>query len=240
MEKIIEKAKVLYDYLNIPCDLKNADIIIGLGCMDMGIPNKCSSLYKEGYGKQIVFSGNVGKGTEGVLEITEAERFKNIAVEKGIPEKDILLEKDATNTYENYKFTKKLLENSNYNFDSVIIVQKPYVKRRCLAIADVELKGKAYYVSSEDLTFEEFVKQSEDNNTMNLDEIINEMVGEISIIMEAPKYNLQSFQPMSKDVLSAYNFLLDKGYTKYIVTSKKIEFIIKRWSELGIIKSNIL
>lgn len=238
-EDIIKHVKMIYNYLNISTEVFKSDVIIGLGCMDKGIPKECSRLYKNGYGNYIVFSGNVGKGTRGVLNITEAERFRDIAIEEGVPEDKIFTEKEATNTYENYKFSKKLLKRNNVNYKSVIIVQKPYVKRRCIAIAEIELPDKKFYVTSEDLSFEEFVKQSEKNNTMTMDEIINEIVGEVSILLEAPKFNIQSEQTIDSDVLNSYNFLLNMGYDKHIITDEKIEKAIDRWKNLGLLEGFI-
>lgn len=236
---ILKNTKLIYDYLNVPTEISKADIIVGLGCMDIGIPKECVKLYNKGYGKQIVFSGNVGKGTKNILNQTEAERFKEIAINAGISQDSILLEKEATNTYENYKFTKKLLKKHNIDFDSMIIVQKPYVKRRCIAIADVELPDKEFYVTSESLSFEEFVEQSEKNNTMSIEEIINEIVGEINIILITPKYGLESEQIVPDNILEAYNFLLRKGYNKHIISSQQIETVLNIWQEKGILTENI-
>lgn len=238
-ENIIENAKVLYNYLNVPTRIIPSDLIIGLGCMDKGIPECCVKLYNDGYGDLIIFSGNVGKGTEGILNITEAERFKNIAIANGVAEEKILLEKEATNTYENYKYTKRLLEDKNIDFQSAIIVQKPYVKRRCIAISDVEFSDKNICVTSQNLTFEEFVKQSKENKTMDINEIIHEIVGEISIIIEAPKFEIQSEQPINNRVLLAYNFLLKQGYTKHVISSEKIEMVKRKWEDLGLINKKI-
>lgn len=238
MESIIlEKAKLIYDYLNIETEVCKSDLIIGLGCMDKSIPKRCAKLYQLGYGKVIIFSGNVGKGTEGILDITEAERFKEIALENGVPENKILLEKEATNTYENYKFTKNMLDANHISYQSVIIVQKPYVKRRCSAIADVELADKQVYITSDELSFEEFIEQSKENKTMNVEEIIHEIVGEISIIITAPKFHLQSEQIVPTSVINAYYFLLKNGYNKHVITDEKIEKVIAKWKQLGIITS---
>lgn len=224
-EKVIRNAKVLYNYLNVPTQIIPSDLIIGLGCMDKGIPEHCAKLYREGYGNLIVFSGNVGKGTEGILDITEAERFKSVAVENGVPSEKILLEKEATNTYENYKYVKRLLEEKSIDCKSAIIVQKPYVRRRCIAIADIEFPDENVYVTSQDLTFEEFIKQSEENKTMDVNEIIHEIVGEISIILEAPKFGIQSEQPISNEVLFAYEFLLRQGYQSMLLPLKKLRWL---------------
>lgn len=223
MNKVFESAKVLYDYLNIDMKKFKCDLIIGLGCMNTGIPKECARLYKEGYGEYIVFSGNVGKGTKGVLNITEAERFKKIAIEEGVPESKIILEQKATNTYENYKYSKILLDEMKINYDSVIVVHKPYVKRRCLAIADVELSNKNFCITSQNLTFEEFVEQSEEENTMSLSEIINELVGEINNILNTPKYGIQSKQEINDEVIIAYQYLLENHYNKYLLSEEKVK-----------------
>lgn len=234
-QNTLQNAKILYAYLNVFTKVRKADLIIGLGCMDKSIPLECSRLYKEGFADKIVFTGNSGKGTKGSLNITEAKRFKNIATENGVPEDKIILEEQATNTYENYKFTKLLLNEMKINYESVIIVQKPYVKRRCTAIADVEMKDKKIYVTSKNLSFEEFTNQSLKNGTMTLDDIINEITGEVSIIISTPKYNLQSPQPINEAVLNAYKQLLNEGYDKYIITQEEIEIILKRLGTLGIL-----
>ena len=236
MDKIQESAKILYNYLNVDCDVKKSDIILGMGCMDDGIPKICTDLYNAGYGDTIIFSGNVGKGTDGILNVTEAERFRDIAINRGISEDNILLETNATNTYENYKFTKNLLEGNSYNYNSIIIVHKPYVKRRCLAIAEIEFPDKIYYVTSEKLSYEDFLNKSINNKTMDVDEIINELVGEISNILEASKYNLLSNKELGDDVLEAYKYLINVGYSKYLITEEKIQYVMNRWSQLGLIK----
>ncbi len=231
-KEILDKANIIYNYLNINSDIKKADMIIGFGCMDKTIPLKCASLYKSGFGKIIVFSGNVGKGTMDVLNITEAEYFKNIAINEGIQEDNILLENKATNTYENYKYTKKLLENMSINYKSVVIVQKPYVKRRLKAIADVEMNNKEVYVTSMNLSLEEFINVQKENKTMTFDEIINELVGEISIILTTPKYGIQSKQIIDNSIKEAYNYLVNQGYNKCVVTDEDIKKVIKKWKSI--------
>ena len=226
-EEIIYQAKVLYDYLNLDMAISKADVIIGFGCMDKTIPKKCAELYKEGYGKLLVFSGKVGKGTKGVLNISEAKRFQMIATEEGVSSNSIMLETKATNTYENYRFTRQLLDDNNVLYNSVIVVQKPYVMRRCKAIADKEMTDKKVYVTSCDLDFDSFVKVQEKEETMTFDDIVNELVGEISIILTAPKYGIQSEQIMDDDINAAYQYLIDNGYTKYLVSDENIKKLVK-------------
>lgn len=222
-KEIVKNAKIIYNYLKVETTILKSDIIMGLGCMDTSIPKVCSQLYKNGYGNIVVFSGNVGKGTENVLKDTEAKMFENVAINNGVPNNVIILENNATNTYENFKYTKDLLEEKQIDFESVIIVHKPYVKRRCMAIADIEMSGKKFYITSQDIDLDTFIEEQKKNKTMSFDDIINEIVGEISIILTTPKYKLQSEQFVPNNVLDAYSFLIDCGYSKYVVSDEMIE-----------------
>ena len=71
---------------------------------------------------------------------------------------------------------------------------------------------------------------------MDINEIIHEIVGEISIIIEAPKFEIQSEQPINSEVLLAYNFLLKQGYMKHVISSEKIKMVKRKWEDLGLIK----
>ena len=149
--------------------------------------------------------------------------FESVAINNGVPNNKIFLENNATNTYENFRYSKELLKEKNINFDSVIVVHKPYVKRRCKAIADIEMSDKKFYITSQDMDLDSFIAEQRNNKTMDFSDIINEIVGEISIILATPKYKLQSEQYVPNDVLAAYNFLVECGYSKYVVSDEMIE-----------------
>lgn len=67
---------------------------------------KALELYFSGKVKKLVLTGGVNdhSGEE------EAENMYKVALEKSVPEKDLILEKRATNTLENVLFSKKLIE----------------------------------------------------------------------------------------------------------------------------------
>ena len=56
----------------------------------------------------IVVSG--GKGSQ--ESITEADAMEQYLIEKGVPQEKILKESDSTGTYENFKFSKQILDSS--------------------------------------------------------------------------------------------------------------------------------
>ena len=63
--------------------------------------------------KKIVYVPSGGKGSDEI--IAEAEAIKNYLIEKGIKEKQIIIENESTNTYENMKFSKNKIDKINKN-----------------------------------------------------------------------------------------------------------------------------
>lgn len=63
--------------------------------------------------KKIVYVPSGGKGSDEV--ISEAEAIKNYLIEKGVKEKQIIIEDKSTSTIENMKFSKNKIDNINKN-----------------------------------------------------------------------------------------------------------------------------
>ena len=64
-------------------------------------------------GKDLIFVASGGKGKDEI--ISEAEAMKNYLIEQGINEKNILVENKSKNTYENFKYSYKLINNKDAN-----------------------------------------------------------------------------------------------------------------------------
>lgn len=86
-------------------------------------------LYKEHYAPKILMSG----GNDRETNVNEAETMKKIAMEEGVPEADILMEKESTSTYENFALSQKILNQAGLH--SVIIVTDPYANARAGLVA---------------------------------------------------------------------------------------------------------
>ena len=87
-------------------------------------------LYKAKYAPKILVSGGYDKEDH----ISEAETMKKIAVNLGVPSKDILLEASSTSTYENLLFSQKVLKSTRLS--SVIIVTEPFHAARTALVAE--------------------------------------------------------------------------------------------------------
>lgn len=95
---------------------KKADVVIALSG-DKGRLQKAVSLYKEGYAEYVMLS----RANDPWL--TEKE-----AIELGIPENRLILEKNATSTYTNAIYAKSEMEK--LQLDSAIVVSSDYHMKR--------------------------------------------------------------------------------------------------------------
>lgn len=88
---------------------------------------------------KIIMSG--GKGSDEL--IAESVAMKKYALEKGIPEKDILVETHSTNTLENMKFSKQIMEKEygNEHFKTIFVTNNFHLFRAGLLTKISHLKA---------------------------------------------------------------------------------------------------
>lgn len=218
----IENLKVLWDYTHLNLPLEKSDLIIGCGCGNLQIPVKCSNLLKDGYAPKILFCGGLGKITKDILKKSEAEVYKDIALKEGISENDILIENKSTNTGDNFRYALKVIENNNIKASKIIIVHGPFSERRTLYTAKTILKDKQLYITSPDISFEEFLDYLKQNKYKEK-EIISVIVSDIQKMIVYPQFGWQLETIVPSNVLEAYNFFKDLGFDEYILTKEKID-----------------
>ena len=110
------KKKIEYnkDYIIIlGCQIKKDGSLTPLlrGRVDKAIEFRNKQL--ETTGKDLIFIPSGGKGSDEI--ISEAEAIKNYLIEQGIDKKNILIDDKSTNTYENIKFSNRLVKKKNAN-----------------------------------------------------------------------------------------------------------------------------
>ena len=129
----LEPLQVIWDYLCLNESLEKADCIVGFGNFNTDIARRAAELYHAGYGPKILFTGGLGRNTEGLLPEPEAVRFAKVAMAYGVPEEDIILEEKSTNTKENILFTREKLESLGMAHNRILGVHQPFMERRIKA-----------------------------------------------------------------------------------------------------------
>lgn len=205
--------QILWDFMKLNQPLEKVDCIIVLGCSDMKVADVAIDIYNKGYAKRIIFSGGYGKITKNIWKVPEANKFAELAKSKGIPAENIYIENQSTNTIENFKFTKNLIETENLNIQSAIFICRPYVERRtwaCMKKYMPEYKG---FITSESISCEDYMKNYNIAG-VSKDAWINVLVGDIQRLKIYAEKNLQENVNIPDNVWNAYNELVKRGYDK--------------------------
>jgi uncharacterized SAM-binding protein YcdF (DUF218 family) len=92
------------------------------------------NLYKQGFGRYLVFSGAAfDNGT------SNADVMRDLAIERGVPESAILEEPLGEDTWGNAVYTRQVLEH--HALQSAILVTSPYHLRRAQVTFDAAYSG---------------------------------------------------------------------------------------------------
>ncbi len=114
IKSVRKKIKYNKDYIIIlGCQIKKDGTLTPLlkGRVDKAIEFRNKQLNETG--KDLIFIPSGGKGNDEV--ISEAEAMKNYLLKSGISEKNVLMDSKSKNTYENIKFSNKLIKKKNAN-----------------------------------------------------------------------------------------------------------------------------
>lgn len=87
-------------------------------------------LYNEGMFSRIIVSGGLDKAD---YQYTEGQGMRNYLVAHGVPDEAILMENESTSTYENLKFSQKIMQQEG--MASAVIITHTFHGRRALEIA---------------------------------------------------------------------------------------------------------
>lgn len=119
------------DYLFIEDQDQKGDIALVFGIRDWDNPlEKAIDLYLSKMVSKIIFTGGINRNSGE----HEARNMYKEAIKRGIDEKDLLLEDEASNTLENVIFSRKILEDKNLfkNINIICAVMANIHARRAL------------------------------------------------------------------------------------------------------------
>jgi uncharacterized SAM-binding protein YcdF (DUF218 family) len=134
----------IYTYRNTVANVQ-ADAAIVLGAAMWGEElspvfreriNHALDLYRSGKVRKIIFTGGQGNNNEP----SESSGARRYAVERDIPEEDILIEESSHTTYENLFYAKQVADAQHLK--TVLIVSDPlHMKRAMLMARDMGLEA---------------------------------------------------------------------------------------------------
>lgn len=118
----------VYDYLAEEDGLEKSDLIFVFGTKSNARIEKAVELFKLGYAPKLLVSGKSPIYKE--EDVTEGEIYKRFAIEKGVPENAIIVEKQSISIPDNIKSSLNLMDKLGFSFNSVILVNSAFAQRR--------------------------------------------------------------------------------------------------------------
>ncbi|MCG4609375.1 YdcF family protein [Anaeromassilibacillus senegalensis] len=211
-----DNLKIIWDYMHMNMKPCQVDCIVGFGNYNDDIAIRAAELYKMGYSSKILFTGGLGRNTSDLWEVSEAERFADIAIHQGVERSDIIIENKSTNTAENIIFTKKVFEDLGMNVTKILVVHQPFMERRIYAALKVYWPDIDAIITSPQLSIEEYIKNSVQQG---LDEktVIDVIVGDFQRIDVYAKRGYQIPQIIPDAVNDAFKVMVGLGYTSQLI-----------------------
>jgi uncharacterized SAM-binding protein YcdF (DUF218 family) len=108
MRTRLSSHEAISQFLFLEDELKPVDLAIVLGNNWRPTMDPAIELVKRGFTEHVLVTGSWRGDAEG--RPTEAARFVEYALERGVPEEVLIQESEATNTKENFTFTIPLVE----------------------------------------------------------------------------------------------------------------------------------
>jgi uncharacterized SAM-binding protein YcdF (DUF218 family) len=202
------EAAILWSYMASFRAAAPCDAVVVCCSYDLRVCDHACDLIKSGLSRRLVLSGKTGNWTRHLWTGTEAEVFRQRALENGIADEAILLEDRSTNFGENVAFTRALLPGAK----AITFVTKPAAVLRVKLTAEVQWPGISRCVSSPDLRFPDDVSP-----VIGIFGIINEMVGDVERIQRYPALGYQTPHKLPHEVLNAWEALIQKGFTYHLI-----------------------
>jgi uncharacterized SAM-binding protein YcdF (DUF218 family) len=217
--QILADAKLLWDYHCLEGSereetVSRADIVLGLGSYDGGVAEHAADLLLAGKARWILFSGGATRRDDllkSPWSRPEAVEFRDIAIRRGAPEASILMEPLSTNTGENFRFSIARLAALGITYENLIVVAKPYMKRRARATGRRYLNGVPFTMSSQAIDFEDYLTRFDPVKVINL------MVGDFQRIQLYPALGFQAAEDIPPEIEAAVARLIAARFDKHLI-----------------------
>ena len=214
--EFMQPLQVIWDYLGMHQRPQKADCIVGFGNFNDNIARRAAELYHAGYAPKVLFTGGLGRNTDGLFREPEAVRFAKVAIECGVPEADVILEDKSTNTKENIEFTREKLKSLGMPCDKLLGVHQPFMERRISAAFGVYWPETELIVTSPQVTIEEYLRDAEKQGITH-NAAISVIVGDFQRMDLYAKLGYQIPQEIPEEAWKAFHALVVQGYDKQLV-----------------------
>jgi uncharacterized SAM-binding protein YcdF (DUF218 family) len=201
-------AEILWAYHDMRHEPRPCDAGIGLGGRDLGVAILATDLFHQGMFPRLIFSGANVPTTVERFPQGEAVAYRDYAIDHGVPAQAILLETAATNTGENIKFSRVLLQTAGIDVRSVLLMCRPYQQRRAYATCRKLWPEVKVICRSRSLALDAYMHGAGDPK-----KVVEMLVGDTQRIELYAERGFSIPQEMPSEVKAAFERLVAAGYT---------------------------
>jgi uncharacterized SAM-binding protein YcdF (DUF218 family) len=203
----------LWDFHVVDSGPVAADLLLVLGSHDMRVADRGANLYlSEKAAPIVIVTGGAGKVTSNEWVRSEAELYAERLQELGVPGDAILTESEAANTGDNFEYSRNLILELGASPKTGIIVSKPYMARRSLAVADKKWRELSWYTRPPLIALEDYPTEEVPFNRM-----VNLMVGDLQRLKVYAEKGFQAHVDIPVTVWAAYERLADVGFNQFVI-----------------------
>lgn len=207
--------QVIWDYLCLHQEPKPADCIVGFGNFNDDIARRAAELYHQGFAPWVLFTGGLGRNTQGLLAEPEAAIFARVAMECGVPRERIIVENRSANTAENIRFTRQLLQERGLPHRKILGVHQPFMERRITAAMGVYWPEAQFCVTSPRVSIPAYLQRAAQQG-LTEDAAISVIVGDFQRMELYAQKGWQLPQQIPDAAWQAFDKLVAMGYDKQL------------------------
>lgn len=211
-EDHIRDGQVLFAFLSeAETPPEKADFVLAMGSQDLGVADTAVRAFRETRADWLVCSGGFGKDTAALFQEPEALLYARRCREAGLPEERLILEDRASNSGENFQFSRQLLEGRGL-FPSVgVIACKPYMAKRAWATGARQWPEVRWSVFPQSLSLREYLDRSGDP-----EEVFHLMTGDLQRL-RVYAGGFQEPVEVPEGVWAAFKRLAAAGFDRYVL-----------------------
>jgi uncharacterized SAM-binding protein YcdF (DUF218 family) len=206
--------RVLWEFNQMFHQLQRCSVGIGVGSHDPNVPTYTTDLFHLNMFPTIVFTGANAPTTVDRFPCGEAVHFREIALERGVPDRAILVEPHATNTEQNITYSLDLLAERDVHVVSIMLITRPYQQRRAYATCKKLRPDLDVICVSKPVSLLDYYDSIGDPSL-----VTNMLVGDTQRVMEYPDLGLAIHQDVPGDVRRAFQALVVEGFTERLIHS---------------------
>ena len=219
MNKVLSAARVIYEFHRLRHAPIPGDVIIALGTNDLRVAEFAADVFLLGFGQYLLCTGGIAH--QGDLLATpwdrsEAEMYAEVALRRGVPGDRILLETQASNTAENLRFSRQLLQERGIHARNVVLAVKPFMQRRTWATMAVEWPEMPASLASQEITLDEYFTAE-----LPPEKIIHILMGDLQRLWIYSRLGWSAPQQLPAEVLEAYLYLKAEGWTQHLIPGEE-------------------